>query len=680
MAGAARPGPTLDPAARRTAALRAFSRGTGAVVVLIGCLVLAGWLLGVETLKSILPGLISMKVNTAVAFVLAGVALWLLQEQPAGARTSRIAHVCALIVALLSLLTLGEYLFGWSLGIDQALFVEPAGTPETTYPGRMAPATAASFVLLGGALLFVDAKDRGRRWLAEAGALTVSLVAFLGLVGYGYGARPLYRLGASTPMALHTAALFLILSVGVLASRADSWLSGLVMNPGAAGLVARRLLPAVTGILLLVGWLRLQGQRAGLYDTEFGASLTIVAGIVFVTLAVVWSAAALNRADAERQQAALALRESERRLFQLLDAVPVGVFVADDKGKAHYANQQAQEILGKGLVGGAGVSELPEVYHAYVAGTNDVYPADRQPIVHALAGEKAHVDIMEIHRPDRIVPIEVWASPVLDAAGRVTHAVAAFTDITERERARTEIERLNAELAHRVAELEAVNRELDTFCYSVSHDLRAPLRAIDGFSRMLVEDHGTALDAQAQRLLGVIRSNTQRMGQLIDDLLTFSRYSRKSLETSPVEMTAVVQSVVDELRTNGAVGRADIVVHPLPRTRGDATLLRQVWANLIGNAGKFTRTRSEPRVEIGALGGQGETVFFVRDNGVGFDMEYARKLFGVFQRLHRAEEFEGSGVGLAIVQRIVHRHGGRVWAEAKPEAGATFYFTLPTTG
>ncbi|HYK82685.1 MAG TPA: ATP-binding protein [Gemmatimonadales bacterium] len=233
------------------------------------------------------------------------------------------------------------------------------------------------------------------------------------------------------------------------------------------------------------------------------------------------------------------------------------------------------------------------------------------------------------------------------------------------------------QLAEANRELREANRELEHLSYSVSHDLRAPLRAIDGFARMLDEDHAAALNPEAHRLLDVIRGNTVRMGQLIDDLLQFSRLSRRELEPTAVDLGALAQGVVDELSHANDARRVAIAVGPLPQARGDRGLLRQVLVQLIGNAFKFTRGRPDARIDIGARREGGEMVYYVRDNGVGFDMRYANKLFGIFQRLHRVDEFEGSGVGLALVQRIVHRHGGRVWAEGRANEGATFYFTLP---
>lgn len=246
----------------------------------------------------------------------------------------------------------------------------------------------------------------------------------------------------------------------------------------------------------------------------------------------------------------------------------------------------------------------------------------------------------------------------------------------------TERKQLEEALSRRSADLEAVNRELEGFSYSVSHDLRAPLRAIDGFSRILLEEHAPELSSEAARYLELVRSNTRRMGRLIDDLLAFARLGRQPLTRREVSPGELVGQVVEELQGELAGRRVEISVGELPACSADPALLRQVFANLLSNAVKFTRSRDVARIEIGwrTDADPGEPVYFVRDNGSGFDMRYADKLFGVFQRLHREEEYEGTGVGLATVERIVHRHGGRIWAEAEPARGATFYFTLGGAG
>jgi signal transduction histidine kinase len=231
-------------------------------------------------------------------------------------------------------------------------------------------------------------------------------------------------------------------------------------------------------------------------------------------------------------------------------------------------------------------------------------------------------------------------------------------------------------LAERTAALEGAAKELEAFSYTVSHDLRAPLRAMDGFSRILVEDHGEELSEEAQRFLARVRENAVQMGELIDDLLAFSRLSRQPLALQPIEPANVAREALATLQMDQDLAGAELHIGDLPRCQADHSLLRQVFANLLGNALKFSRGRRPARIEVGSCSDNGTTAYFVKDNGAGFDMQYADQLFRVFQRLHRAEDYEGTGVGLAIVQRVIQRHGGRVWAEAAPGQGATFYFTL----
>jgi signal transduction histidine kinase len=233
---------------------------------------------------------------------------------------------------------------------------------------------------------------------------------------------------------------------------------------------------------------------------------------------------------------------------------------------------------------------------------------------------------------------------------------------------------LEARVRERTEALQAANKELESFSYSVSHDLRSPLRAVDGYAQMLQEDYGPRLDEEGRRLLAVVRDSSLRMGRLIDDLLDFSRLGRQEPAKRPVDMTGLAREVIDELPDSRA---AAIELPALPPAHADRALLKQVWANLVSNALKYSGKRPQARIEIGGRENGAENVYWVRDNGVGFDMKYAGKLFGVFQRLHRQDEFDGTGVGLAIVQRVVARHGGRVWAEGKPGDGACFHFSLP---
>jgi signal transduction histidine kinase len=272
---------------------------------------------------------------------------------------------------------------------------------------------------------------------------------------------------------------------------------------------------------------------------------------------------------------------------------------------------------------------------------------------------------------------EFFTEQVSIAREVATQLAIAITQARLYERVRRQAEELELRVRERTAELRVANKELESFSYSVSHDLRTPLRAIDGYSQMLEEDYADRLDAEGRRLLGVIRESSRQMASLIDDLLTFSKLGRQAIAATTVDMNALVGEVMREVRAGGVDKSSQIAVAELPAAWGDRALLKQVWINLLSNAIKFTGDRDQPVIEVAGNGHSAEGVYSVKDNGVGFDMQYYNKLFGVFQRLHSNDEFEGTGVGLAIVQRVVTRHGGRVWAEGKINAGATFYFALP---
>jgi PAS domain S-box-containing protein len=273
------------------------------------------------------------------------------------------------------------------------------------------------------------------------------------------------------------------------------------------------------------------------------------------------------------------------------------------------------------------------------------------------------------HRDGHLTPVLYNATVYYDEAGEVDGVFAAARDVSEQRR-------VEAALRAQTIILEEANKELDAFTFSVSHDLRAPLRAIDGYAHMLAEDYAPLLDAEGRRFLDVISDNAKRMGTLIDDLLGLSRLGRKALVREIVHPDDLARAELRELAPEMAGRIVNVEIEKLPPCLADPGLLRQVHQNLLANALKFTRTRHPAQITVGATQTDGHTVYYVRDNGVGFDMQYVDKLFGVFQRLHRMEDYEGTGIGLAVVHRIVQRHGGRVWAEGVVDEGATFYFTL----
>jgi len=311
-----------------------------------------------------------------------------------------------------------------------------------------------------------------------------------------------------------------------------------------------------------------------------------------------------------------------------------------------------------------------------------VHPEDRPATVAEAAKLTAGEDVLSFENRYRCKDgTHRWLA--WSARAVLTHKLiyATARDVTDQKLGEEQIVRLNADLNRRAAQLETANQELEAFSYSVSHDLRAPLRHINGFVEMLAKHNGEKLDERGRRYLKIIADAARQMGDLIDDLLVFSRMGRAELRLQNVDLTALAHEAVAGLATDITGRNVSWKISSLPRVQGDYAMLRQVLVNLLGNAIKYTRPRDPAHIEIGCREESisGEFVCFVRDNGVGFDMQYVDKLFGVFQRLHRAEEFEGTGIGLANVRRIVHRHGGRTWAEGKVDGGATLYFTLPRT-
>lgn len=371
-----------------------------------------------------------------------------------------------------------------------------------------------------------------------------------------------------------------------------------------------------------------------------------------------------------------AIRASEEKFRLLFDMLSDSVFIHSPDGRFKLVNRGALEALGYGE------REMSALR------VDDIdAPEFKEAIPARIAALKAQGSIVfeTVHcsKDGRKIPVEIRAK-LIDFQGEPA-VLSVARDIGDRKRAEEEIQRANANLESRVAErtaqLEYANREMEAFTYSVSHDLRAPLRAIDGFSRFLEEDFADKLDAEGKRLLGIIRKNTLRMDQLIGDLLNLSRVSRNELRMGQVDMASLAASACAEASPQGGTDSFDIAIGPLPKIFGDSSLLSQVWSNLIGNAFKYSMKAAERRIEIGSWKKPGACIYYVRDRGAGFDPEYSSKLFGAFQRLHSAEEFEGNGVGLAIVQRIVARHGGKVWAESQGrDTGATFYFELPDEG
>jgi PAS domain S-box-containing protein len=356
----------------------------------------------------------------------------------------------------------------------------------------------------------------------------------------------------------------------------------------------------------------------------------------------------------------------------LLEAAPDAKVIVNTKGEIVIVNAQTERMFGyrrAELLGNSVEMLIPARYRDRHVAHRTSYSSSSK-----VRGMGAGLELYGLHKDGHEFPVEVSLSPLQTDEGLLV--LSAIRDVTERKRIEHELRSFSARESRHAAQLEAANKELEAFSYSVSHDLRAPLRSIDGFSLALLEDHAAQLDPDAKALLSRIRAATLRMSTLIDDLLNLARVAREEMKHEPVKLTEMAAAILRELQNREPNRAVTCTIGQEIVANGDPRLLHIVLDNLLGNAWKFTAKKDGAKIDFGAEEQNGRTVYFVRDNGAGFDIKYADKLFGTFQRLHSTTEFPGTGVGLAIVKRIVHRHSGKVWAEAALDRGATFFFTL----
>lgn len=388
-------------------------------------------------------------------------------------------------------------------------------------------------------------------------------------------------------------------------------------------------------------------------------NITLISLLVGTGLIILMLFLAINSTLRARAQAEEALMMASAEIKDLYNNAPCGYHSLNDSGLIvemnktwlNWTGYDRSEVINKMLFTDLLTPKSKGIFEAHFAELK-------------IRGDVSNVELEVTCKNKNILFVVVNATAIRDDYGNFIKSRSTVFDITGRHQAEQKVI--------------AINNELEAFTYSVSHDLRAPLRSIDGYSKILQEDYGSKMDSEANRLLNIIKNNARRMGQLIDDLLDFSRLGRKELEKSTVNMEALVTHVQQELVSQEKERKIQFKINRLEDVNGDARMMRQVWINLISNAIKYSRLQEVATIEIGSNIDDNRVIYFIRDNGVGFDMKYADKLFGVFQRLHKVQEFEGTGVGLALAHRIVSRHGGKIWAEANVNKGATFFFFIPT--
>lgn len=936
---------------------RYISLSAAIITIIFGFLVITGWILDIQVLKSIRSDYVTIKFNSALCFVLAGAVILLILPERNRYKLKWIADILSGLIFLIGSITLFEYLFNIDLFIDQ-LFIKDDPEALLTYaPGRMALNSAINFIIISVSLFFSGKVDEKSAYYSQLLALVAGLVGLASLLGYGYGISELYGFSNYTKISIITVILFLIIGIGIIMIRPHKGFMKTITEDAAGGYMARKILPFAIFIPIFLVWLRKPLEKIGFLDPGYDIHQFSILYISLLIILIWFIAEKINKTErsrleakekliesvekyrtlievssdaifinyknrveylnpaalklfgaedesqiigkspfslfhpdfhqkiqeriskmiennetvpvlhekiirldsslvdvevtatpfaykgdtaiqvilrdiSERVESDSLLRETQQRFRATFNQAAVGIALVAPDGRWLQVNQRFCDITGysshellqltfqdvtypddlpadlryveqmlsgqisdymmekryirkdksniwvnltvslvkdeqdkpkyfislvedisarknseeeikvintrlqvliealsnlasarnieqvrsiiatsaRNLTGADGATIVfadgDQSYYAEEDAVEPLWVGRRFPLNECISGwvmlNNQHVVIPDIYADNRIphhiyrptfvkslvmVPVKT-AKPIAaignywrewheaseneirllqslaDAAGSVIDNITLYEDLEKR-------------VEHRTRELHIVNKELESFAYTVSHDLRAPLRAISGFTKILLEDYSNNWDEEANRLFNVIRVNSEKMNQLIDDLLAFSRVGRAEMLQAKVSMKQLADQVVFEIQANNNYSNVQITIGQLPDSYGDQPLLKQVWTNLISNAFKYSSKARKPEIHIGSMEKDHQTTYFIKDNGVGFNMEYKDKLFNVFERLHNTREFEGTGVGLAIVQRIVQRHGGNVWAEGEENKGATFYFSLP---
>lgn len=656
-------------------------------VIMIAVCVLFAWLVSVAFIKQPIALWISMNPATAVAFILSGSSFLLFNTKIQSRTKHIIASTLAGCVCLIGILKVLELITGIELGLDSAMYSITSYGKEAVGFNFMSATAAACFILVGFSLFLLNMEVFPTPNLSHLLVFITALISLFSLLCSLYAIKA--EESSMAPLSVNTSLCFLFISISVLFIQADKGLFKAFTGKTSGGMTAKFLVPAAVIVPILLGYLRIYGEHAGLYNTEFGTALFVITIISISFFLLNHNSSILNKRDAFRDRVEQRLEniniELEARVREGTDTIlknekiyktiasnipNSAIFIIDKDERFQLIEGDSFERLG--------YSRANMLYKKAEA----VIPPHRYAVLGPLYKRMLNGERFAMQRRVNGLDLFVQYVPLMNVEGADNMGMIISIDISDVKKAENEIRDLNRKLERKVIagteQLIAANKELEAFSYSVSHDLRAPLRAIDGYTRMIEEDYGNKFDEEGKRLLDTVQSNAKRMGVLIDDLLTFSRLGKKDLIKTSVNMTANASAALTEINKN-VDHRAAVIVEELLPAQADYALISQAFINLISNAIKYSRKKEKPVIRIYSERKDNELVYSISDNGAGFDMQYANKLFGVFQRLHSMEEFEGTGVGLAIVHRIITKHGGRVWAEGKTGEGATFHFSLPAT-
>lgn len=714
---AAPPGPPL--------ALISVARAIAILCMAVGATALIGWWLSRPVFQFLVPGVGTLKPNTALCFVLGGISLaGLAAHSPPNVGMLnrlliRLQPAAAALLLLVASTTLLSYALRAPVGIDRLLVPHDPPNHMSVFPWRMSPISAISFSLLAIAMLPWPARLT-RLWLAiELIVLLLLVSSFIMVLGYAYREASLYSLPGFSVVALHTALGLLLLTLAVLTVHPRFVLADQVMAPDRAGAELRRLLPAAILLPVIVGWLLLQGQRRGVYGGEIGLAMFTALNMLGFSLLVWWNSQIVRRRDhallahlrrveavAELDRAILGMRSTREIAGKALDHLRRIIPCAGASLIVFDRNSSAHRLLAAGTCGSTNF--IPRVHSVASyeealrdVGSNQTIRLDDLRTVDSKAelfdelrgaGVVSYVGLPlrgEQHLLGMLELIDGRAQWFSDEHVQAAHSIADQLAIAlQQALLREDIERHTASLERRVEErtrelqamnqqLTFANRDLEEFTASAAHDLRAPLNAMSGHCGMLRDAIERQPDEEASHRMERIEASVRRMNDVIDGMLGLAQLTKIELVRKPIDLNAVAAEVIQELQLQYPDHRVRFDIDCGPPICADPRLMRSLLVNLLGNAWKYTTRTDEPSVALARKEDKCGPAFVVRDNGVGFDMNFAQHLFEPFRRMHTMSEFPGVGIGLATAARIVQRYGGRIWANSVLGEGTSFYFTLP---
>jgi PAS domain S-box-containing protein len=615
-------------------------RFLGCFIFLVALLVLVGWWLDIVPLMSVAPNMSAMNPATAALFMLT--ATWLFIYNSIAERNvyRLILTVIAVIVGLVAVIKLADYAGFIQVDIDQLLFSVKLRT--YTPHNAMAPTTAVLFLLVSIVLLNPDKKTKAGKIAVDALLFCAFLIAYLGIIGYIYSLEPFYRIGPFIPMALNTAICFIAATIAVFICYPKGNLYKIFFSRFFGGNLIRRAVPLVLLVPPVFGYFRLLLQRANIYNTEYSVALDTAVLVMLVLLLVFYYANIVSLNDRERKKAEGIVLQSEEKYRSLVYNMKEGVLYYGTDQKIIFYNHgfcemfgyREDELIGKNVI----ASLIPEENRA----------RSGQRMNDRLQGIQEDYETEMLHKDGTKIMMNITARPILRNGAPVSF-LSTFIDITERKKR---------------------EEDLEAFSSSAAHDLNAPLARIDMLASYILEVSKSHLNEEDVEFLEIMQKTTADMRTLLKDLLLFAKVGAEKISKQHIDMNEMVAAIIKEATPN----TANIRVDDMPVAYGDPGPIKQVWTNLINNAIKYSSKKEVPTISIGTSMVNKKLAYYVKDNGAGFNMSEATKLFTPFKRLH--SDFEGNGLGLPIVKRIIEKHSGKIWAESERGNGATFYFTM----